>query len=132
MSNEQILARYMRHHYSDADLSALLAHAEDGKLSYFSCCCFIGVPTADHALRGMIEGSAASQAHYRKAEMLPDANDAELAFNALCGRGFGADWAAQDARRRELLIPLIRAEMDRREKERSSSIQSDLGERVTV
>ncbi|MCI0526562.1 MAG: hypothetical protein L0Y56_03795, partial [Nitrospira sp.] len=46
------LRAYMQQHYSDEKLAALLAHARDGKLAYHSCCCFIGIATADHALRG--------------------------------------------------------------------------------
>lgn len=42
---------FMRNHYTDERLAMLLAHARDGKLAYVTCCCFVGIPTADHALR---------------------------------------------------------------------------------
>src|SRR4051812_49852972 len=38
--------------YTTERLAGYLAHAQDGKLFYTSCCCFIGGATAGHALRG--------------------------------------------------------------------------------
>ncbi len=40
--------------YTTERLTAYLAHAQDGKVFYSSCCCFIGGATADHALRSQI------------------------------------------------------------------------------
>jgi hypothetical protein len=40
---KQALRAFMQQHYTDERLAMLLAHAESGKLSFTSCCCFIGV-----------------------------------------------------------------------------------------
>ena len=114
MTNEQVLTDFMRAQYSDAKLAELLAWTEDGGLTYHTCCCFIGVLTADHPLRR--EGDVDTRwtegvPHYAIAvEEIPDAEDAEEAFWLL---------GKTDADRRAKLIPLIKAEMARREAERS-------------
>ena len=78
---EETLTNFMRRHYSDERLAMLLAHAEDGRLVYQSCCCFIGVATADHALQGKLDaGAAPKQSHYVKATELDGARAAEIAF----------------------------------------------------
>jgi hypothetical protein len=112
MTREQKLAlrRFLRH-YDDERLAELLAHAEDGKLFYGSCCCFIGCLTADHPLRhresGPMTGSV--QHIYRAREIDSGSREklgpAERAFMEIAGT---------DAERRRLVIPLIRAEMRRR------------------
>ena len=125
-TDEQILASYMQQHYRDSDLAALLAHAEDQKLTFYSCCCFIGIPTADHALQGItgtdeldlaphyhLAKYGESVARYRKdskKDALPGAHEAEQAFMRL------AKDRDDDITRRAALIPLIRAEMKRRER----------------
>lgn len=99
---------FMRENYTDERLAWLLAHAEEGKLAYMSCCCFIGIVTADHALRGYSIWGAGGNTHYHKALVLPGAREADVAF-ALLGKGYNGD-----AARRRILIPMIRAEMRRR------------------
>lgn len=105
MTNEEIISSFLQTAYSDEKLAMLLAHAQDGKLVYDSCCCFIGIPTADHPLQSL-GGEGAD--HYSLARELPNAYEAERAFILL---GTSAD---PDAERRERLIPLILAELDRR------------------
>lgn len=115
------LLRFMQDNYTDERLAMLQAHTEDGRLAYTSCCCFIGVATADHALRGKagfvqemaLTGSlpepmaaALVATHYRQASHLPGAARAEEAYWWL-----GVD----DHERRHNLLPIIRAEMNRRE-----------------
>lgn len=132
-SNEQILTEYMQKHYSDEKLAALLAHAEDGKLSYFSCCCFIGVATADHALRGygeyMTMEDPVGEDHYDRAYEFLEALDVEEAFGDLAvdrdeedEEDADAD-KKRDAERRARLIPLIHAEIKRRDDLKSESPQ---------
>ena len=109
-SQKQELRRYLRY-YPDGRLAELLAHAEDGKLSYGSCCCFVGCLTADHPLRhrdsGPMTGSV--QHIYRARELDGGSRDklgpAERAFMEI---------ASADADRRRLVTPLIRAEQKRR------------------
>lgn len=121
MTNEQVLTNFMRQHYSDERLAMLLAHAEDGNLAFWSCCCFIGVATADHALRpaayktGIHPGA---EPHYRKAKELPGATEAERAFLEIGGSSGLSK-----------LIPIIKAEIERRDHERSSSLSKS---QVTV
>jgi hypothetical protein len=102
--------------YTTEGLTAYLAHAQDGKVFYNSCCCFIGGATADHALQGRCDTNDYS--HYRTAKNLRGAAEAEAAFFDL-GRPYykytiGTDGVKDDAQRRRVLIPMIRAELRRR------------------
>lgn len=115
-SNEEILTNYMRQNYNDLQLVALLDHAGSGQLSYFSCTCFIGLPPAVEAgaeLHGKsCMGSLSCKRTYASEARrdIPEANAAEDAFFAL---------GASEEERRAKLIPLIRAEIDRRSRLRS-------------
>ena|SRR5580693_5702485 len=119
---KQPIREFMQNHYSDERLAALLAHARDGKLSYMSCCCFIGCSNADHALIGGYfsdDTISGSPLHLFDARILPGAFEAEKAYNQLWIKGaFPVD---RDAKRRRILIPMIRAEMKRREHIRQQS-----------
>ena len=106
------VAAFLHRRYSDESLAHILAHAESGRLAYYSCCCLIGIPTANHALRGMLylECGPGRYDHYTKVKaMWSDAHNAEFAYFRL---------AETDAARRQILIPLILAEMERRSHER--------------
>lgn len=103
------LRAFMRRHYTDERLAMLLAHAQEGKLHYYSCCCFVGIPTADHALQDTLYASH----HYLGAVMgLPGAVIAQYAFYVL---------AVDDVGRRRILIPIIKAEMRRRARMRRAA-----------
>jgi hypothetical protein len=120
MTNEEILTDFMQKHYSDEQLAALLAHAEDGKLSYWSCCCFIGIATANHPLQSEISSEMASaEPHYMEARRMVNAQEAELAFLQLSRRD-------SEEGRRAKLIPLIRSEMNRRAELRAQVEESEL------
>jgi len=108
----------------DSWLAALLAHAQDGKLGFYSCCCLIGSRTASHALRPAYAAGVAFVREYQnnpefarfldhlcRARMLEGAGEAERAFGSL-----GKD----DAERRCRLIPMVRAELRLRDNERSA------------
>jgi hypothetical protein len=99
--------------YTTERLTAYLAHAQDGKVFYSSCCCFIGGATADHALRGRCNTD--DYRHYQAAKNLPGADRAEAAFFDL-GRPHykdpvGMDGLKDEAQRRRVLIPMIKAEL---------------------
>lgn len=116
---KQILRNFMRDYYTDEKLAEVLAHAQDGKLSYNSCCCFIGAVTADHALRSELPHSpvptgSTQLKHYRVAKLLHGARLAESAFLAI--GGVDNIWLGADKKRRRILIPMLRAEMRRRER----------------
>jgi hypothetical protein len=114
-----VLRSFIREHYTDQKLTEVLAHAQDGKLAYLSCCCFIGVVTATHALKG--EEKHMNADHYLAARELHGSVQAEFAYAHL---GQGADsYEEQDPLRRKRLIPLLRAEMKRREKLRTNTLQ---------
>lgn len=99
---------YLQTAYDDKHLAMLLAHAESGKLAYFSCCCFAGIPTADHELQG--ENREVSNAHW--ASRFPTGGwAASHAFNRLSRT---RDEEEANTARRAKLIPLIKAEMSRR------------------
>lgn len=110
---KQPIRAFMREHYTDERLAQLLAHAQEGKLAYYSCCCFIGVATANHALR-LKDVRVHHNEHYERAQLLSGSRDAEYAF-LLIGH--------TDAQRRRLLIPMIRAEMKRRDTLRAIEAQ---------
>lgn len=105
--------------WTDEKLCALLAHAES-KLRFVSCCCLIGVATADHALRG--ETTYWLNKHYCVAKQLPLASEAENAYLWLNG-SIGSD-EQDDANRRRVLRPIIRAELKRREHLRTLELES--------
>lgn len=121
MTNEAIISEFLRTAYTDEKLAALLAHAEDGKLSWHSCCCLRGIPTANHALRGMnVEGAAyLPENHGDPIVKSPLYTKADTAYFNLAGPLGWTDTRTADAHRRTKLIPLIKAEMKRREAERS-------------
>lgn len=114
------LRAFMRANYSDERLAWLLAHARSGKLAYNSCCCFIGVATADHALRDLL--STGLGAHLAYARELPGSACAELAYAHLSGC---EDIATADAERQRIIIPMILAEMRRRERSRAAADKLD-------
>lgn len=107
------LRAYLQTAYSDEQLAMLLAHARDSKLSFYSCCCFIGIPTADHALKGHIGYGYGTAPHYQTAR---GAYGAALAEQAFCQVGWklSKTRTGEDAARQRFLIPMVRAEMWRR------------------
>lgn len=105
---------FMQAHYTDKRLAQLLCHARDGKLAYYSCCCFIGIPTANHALKQ--KTTHVGVPHYEEAKRLNGAGAAEVAFCELMLAGNSDFKKPEDEVRRRVLIPMIRAEMKRREK----------------
>jgi hypothetical protein len=105
------LRGYLRR-YPDDRLAELLAHAQDGKLSYGSCCCFVGCLTADHPLRHPESGPmTGSVQHIYLAREIDSGSREKL---GPVERAF-MQIASGDADRRRLVIPLIRTEMKRRE-----------------
>ena len=117
MSNESVIAQFLRPPseggaYTDERLAMLLAHAEDGKLAFFSCCCLVGVSTAEHSLRGRTENVRDWNDHGATFGDVPMGDEVSKAFNALASSFEFDSW---DAERRARLIPLIKAEMSRRE-----------------
>jgi hypothetical protein len=105
----QAIVNFLQNHYSDEKLAALLAHAEDGKLSMWSCCCFVGIPTARHALNGELGEGVLRGTHLDAGRKLSGAYKAETEFFNL----------GNDRDRRAKLIPLIREEIARREQIRA-------------
>ena len=76
MTNEQIITSFMQKHYTDERLSWLLAHTEDGLLSYNSCSCFIGIAVATGALCGAFCNCFPSpEAPVSRARLLPGGHE---------------------------------------------------------
>ena len=116
---------FMQNHYTDQRLAALLAHAQDGKLIYNSCCCFIGIATAEHALASKIPPDDLSffpnPHHYHMARELEGAVEAEREFLRLAANK--TEDEERNEQRRTALIPMILEEMDRRAKLRSTPVE---------
>jgi hypothetical protein len=94
-------------HYTDERLAMLLAHAQEGKLRHESCCCFAMAHTVTH---GLIEGycdDPGTCGPYDSYQF-----EASWNFNRLAK---SSDDDA-DAKRRRILIPMIRAELRRRDR----------------
>lgn len=102
-----VLKDFMREHYTDEKLRALLAHAEAGKLAYISCCCFVGIPSADHELKGK-HGSGTIPDFSPSSHLVLSELKTHPADKAYCFL------ATTDEVRRKRLIPLIKEEMKRR------------------
>jgi len=123
---KQHIRAFMKAHYTDERLAQLLAHAQDGKLAFNSCCCLIGAINSPHALRGdrttnsykEVPGEVNHHIRVRQ-EVGKLAVQAEQAFCEMCA-GPGRDCYSGDAKRRRILIPMIRAEMRRRERARAA------------
>ncbi len=113
----------MRVHYTDERLAQLLAHAQDGKLAYNSCCCFVGIAfwPGDHPFALNMERMGhINPTHESDGKAASGGQKAEDAYNSLWVPGrFEED---MDAKRRRILIPMIRAEMRRRERLKKSEV----------
>jgi hypothetical protein len=117
--NKQAIRKFMRENYTDERLAMLLAHAQSGRLAFDSCCCFIGIPSAPHALAGAGERAQPEPLHHRiYGNKLPDGSRAEWAYAELGGPS--CHEPTRDIVRRRKIIPMIRAEMRRRERDAAS------------
>lgn len=105
---------FLRTAYTDERLVWLLGHAKSGRLSYNSCCCLVGVATANHTLEGRVPARELPRSHYALAKLLLGASEAEYAYLELGLIGARRSGSVDDARRRRL-IPMIKAELRRRE-----------------
>lgn len=133
---KQTIRAFMRANYTDERLAWLLAYAREGKLAYYSCCCFIGIPTSDHSLKGVSDYTTID--HYMTSSLhLVGAGPANAAYaNLGNGRYDGIfpashdrlDSGIADARRIRILIPIIRAEQRRRETDQRLTIREALCE----
>lgn len=110
---KQVIRNFMRTNYTDERLAMLLAHAKDGKLGFFSCCCFVGVSSATHALRSDINRDLGT--HGPLFVSIDGGIEASNAYGCLWKHANRRDDYAKDAERRRILIPMIRAEMKRRD-----------------
>jgi hypothetical protein len=106
---------FLRTAYTDERLTWLLAHARNGQLSYRSCCCLVGVATADHPLRGKVPAGELDHPHYALAKTFLGAPEAELAYYYMGHIGRHGLLSSPDRLRRRRLIPMVRSELRRRE-----------------
>jgi hypothetical protein len=128
MKTENI-QQFLRTAYTYEGLVALLAHAEDGKLSFTSCTCLIGSVNPGHAL--MAAGEYCAGSHLEESRKIEFAEAAEEEFKQLGDPGDGlTPWS--DELRRERIIPLICTEILRRESAQSTANILDTAEPVEV
>jgi hypothetical protein len=100
MKTENIV-KFLQTAYTDEKLAALLAHAQDGKLAYRSCCCLIGFPSANHSALGeTLIPMCPTRNHFPHSEYQSSGSLHEKASDE-----YGA-LAKNDAERRELLRTL--------------------------
>jgi hypothetical protein len=112
-------------HYTDERLAMLLAHAQEGKLRHYSCCCFAGIANIQHGLTAGFCANSASDPEY-----LDGGYAASFSYCALANfPRFICEDTVADAKRRRILIPMIRAEQRLRER-RSSLRRSPVREEV--
>jgi uncharacterized repeat protein (TIGR03803 family) len=114
--NKQICRDFLRSAYNDERLAMLLAHAQSGKLVYHSCCCFAGVSDARHNLRVSIDRDWEGHDEHLRG---PKA-DISDAYCSLAPDSDSFDKEA-DAKRRRLIVPIIRAEMRRRDRAKQAA-----------
>lgn len=123
-NGKRAIRQYLRTAYSDERLAWLLAHAREGKLAYQSCCCFIGVATADHALQARADVNLAPAGHYHLARRFVGAREAEQAYWEFGYRGESRSVQSSDEVRRRRLVPMILSEMRRRSRMRSATAET--------
>ncbi len=116
---KQHIRAFMQVHYTDERLAQILAHAQDGRLAYTSCCCLIGARTAQHALQGKNDNWRQYSGHES-----PHTTISGHASSAYCDlhNGLAGFFGDRDKVRRRILIPMIRAEMRRRERLKKSEV----------
>lgn len=123
MPTSEDISRYLRTAYSDQRLVELYAHIQDGKFSYVSCCCLRGAANANHPLRGRMDlATAVSIDHYRKSRSIIGGREVEQALWDLL------DDDLSDRSAQEILLPLVKAEIERREQEAARSLLQDFVE----
>ena len=120
-NSKRYLRAFLQTNYMDERLVMLLAHAQSDKLDYWSCCCLIGIATADHSLRSESATLPGHERHYQNARLLPRATEAEWAYFSIGKPEEISDGSDVEALRRRIIIPIIRAEIKRREHARSTS-----------
>ena len=120
------IRRFMQEQYSDERLAMLLAHAQEGKLAFYSCCCFAGIPSAIHSLRGREDRDFAGHAAL---DFL--ASDAYATLAMAGNKPIVWNGEIDDAKRRRILIPMIRAEQLRRERLASERAKKLLAEALS-
>ncbi len=117
---KRAIRQYLRTAYTDERLIWLLAHARGGKLTYQSCCCLIGVATADHPLEGKADVNQPSAAHYHLAKLYMGAREAEQAYWELGYLGESRSLRSSDEIRRHRLIPMILSEIRQRSRAKAT------------
>jgi hypothetical protein len=126
---KQLIYAHLRANFTDQVLADLLAHAQDGKLVYLSCCCLRGFYTADHPYAGEVADYRGG--HYE----LANSEEAIASAPAYAEMGDDirfTDWIKGDELRRRILIPMIRAEMKRRANLRIAAPESKQQEELVA
>jgi len=111
--HKQAIRTFLKLSMGDEELAMTLAHAQSGRLAFYSCCCLIGMATireAAHAPRPELLSPIFSESHYNLARTLAGALEAEAAFRSI----------VSDGKRRRVLIPILRAEIKRRDLEKKA------------
>lgn len=128
--DKQDIREFIQQQFTDEKLASVYAFNRDGKMEFYNTCsCLMGVTLSDHLHHKKCPDSIdrnGFKGHYRKAQILPLANAAEIAYGQL-GYPLGSSYKNEDKldlglRRRLRLSAILRAEMRRRDRIRASKM----------
>ena len=128
---KRAIRNFLRTAYTDERLTWLVEHARSGRLVYNSCCCLVGVVTADHTLQGKVPVRELATSHYALAKTFVGASAAERAYQDMGYVGKTRVPSADDVRRRRL-VPLVKAEIRRRDRTRAERSEAAAMAGVTI
>jgi hypothetical protein len=115
---KQTIRDYFRTAYSDEQLAELLDYTRAGKLRFMSCCCVAGFVTRAEGMAPLEPDQSMNYHSNGEFHILgdnPQWGVVSEAFNILARYESGCD-DRRDAKRRRILIPMILAEIRRRQR----------------
>ncbi len=123
---KQDIRKFIQHQYTDDKLASVYAFNQDKNMQFMNCCsCLLGVTLSDELHTRCGDSYAMNRfSHYRKAQDLPFAYQAECAY-ARIGYRLGSVYGHSDwdysVLRRVRLSAILRAEIHRRDRIKQAS-----------
>ncbi len=131
-SAKQDIRKFIQHQYTDEKLASVYAFNQDKNMEFMNCCsCLMGVTLSDELHTRCNERisdlSNSKFSHYRKAQLLPFAWEAECSY-ARMGYKLGSVYGLMQwdltTLRRIRLSAILRAEIRRRDRIKASQSTS--------